>query len=180
MKIQDIKVGMKVVPISKSAGVKFDTMREYLEWTKPYSPEIAEGFNKNGFLYVNNIDECSKSIWLWSEKSSGGDMFLPSDLIPYEEPPTQPEPITDSLLLRATNTFYQTTSVLESLQLANPLMSDEQLLQSTDWMVDAVINEIITDMGYPNTDFVFTTILDAIRNDGSFGTDVREMIEGDI
>jgi hypothetical protein len=174
MRIEDIKVGMKVMPIKKSAGVKFDNIDEYLEWEEPYAPELVEYFNKNGFLYVNRVDKDSPFVWLWSDLGGGGDIFLPSDLIPYEEPNPH------NLLIQAIKTFYQTTSVLKSLQQANPLMNNEQLTENTDWIVDAIINQIISIMDYPKTDFVFITIFDAIRNDGSFGADVREKIEGDI
>jgi hypothetical protein len=69
--------------------------------------------------------------------------------------------------------------MLSALHYSNLLMKEEQLVDATDWVIQAVTNEIIKLMGYPKSDFTTTTVTDAIRNYGSFNKDIRQIIEGE-
>lgn len=84
MKINDIDIGMKVVPISKSIGID-----------KSESIEFKCG--KDVFLYVTLIttDEICCSRY----KYHIGDLFLAKDLIPYIEPIVMPTPTIDKYYL---------------------------------------------------------------------------------
>ena len=87
MKLEDVKVGMKVVPISKSAGIKFDTMKKYIDDLKKHKvgDSVTDCFDKYGFLYV--VDIVDEVVHLWGNKYNGsGDKFLPEDFEPYVEP----------------------------------------------------------------------------------------------
>jgi hypothetical protein len=88
--------------------------------------------------------------------------------------------VQSSELTMATKTFYQTVTMLSALHYSNLLMKEEQLVDATDWVIQAVTNEIIKLMGYPKSDFTTTTVTDAIRNYGSFNKDIRQIIEGTI
>ena len=73
MKSEDIKIGQKVVPHSKSKGSPFDSSC----WRK-----VKE--NKDPYLYVIRID--GNTIVLDDERGAElGDYFLPEDLDPYIE-----------------------------------------------------------------------------------------------
>jgi hypothetical protein len=90
------------------------------------------------------------------------------------------EVVQSAELTMATKTFYQTVTMLSALHYSNLLMKEEQLVDATDWVIQAVTNEIIKLMGYPKSDFTTTTVTDAIRNYGSFNKDIRQIIEGTI
>lgn len=78
MKIEDIKFGMKVVPINKTKGVW-----GFEEWLNS-DTTIPNYFKEHGYLYV--IDKGEYSMYLSNTKTPqgyGGDAFHCEDVIPY-------------------------------------------------------------------------------------------------
>jgi len=86
MKHEDVKVGMKVVPHSKSiyCAMGFDA------WTNCY---VGKKFVESGYLVVTGIDNCE---WIMLDDENDtkvdgykptGDYFLASDFELYVEPP---------------------------------------------------------------------------------------------
>lgn len=79
MKLEDIKVGMKVVPVSKSTGENFEN------WSsKARDFDSYKFFEANGYLIVNEVGhgEVLSGVEgeLWKSVA-----FLPGDLVPYVE-----------------------------------------------------------------------------------------------
>lgn len=89
---------------------------------------------------------------------------------------TQPD-TSDS---RAKSTYYELLKILSVLEQANPLMSEDQLIEQTGWVVESVIDKIISLMGYPKSDFVFGVILDAIRDYDNFNSIRNKIEDGDF
>lgn len=77
MRREDVKVGMKVVPHSKSYSGYYDKLEHSTEW---------EGARRKGqkFMYVARIDY-DKIVLSKSEHSGIGDWFLPSDFTLYKD-----------------------------------------------------------------------------------------------
>ena len=77
MKLEDIKIGMKVVPIDKSVCTCFN------QWRK-FPRECPQFFNEHGFLYV--VDIRGQTVILGHEPNlMDGDYFKLADLQPYKE-----------------------------------------------------------------------------------------------
>lgn len=75
MRAEDIKIGMKVIPVKKSAGSSFET----------WGGKNKKFFDENGYLYVTNVDY-EGDVWLnQNEITKTGDLFKPEDLIPYKD-----------------------------------------------------------------------------------------------
>lgn len=73
MKIEDVKIGMKVVPHSKSIGCSLSSSRE-----------IRLAKNKNQpYLYVIDIDSDSDIVLNCNTRAVGGDYFRTSDFEVY-------------------------------------------------------------------------------------------------
>lgn len=76
MKLEDIKIGMKVVPHSKSAG---DTdFNHCFQWNTAKS--------RQKFLYVTDIEPKGITLHFKVNQNKAGNLYLPSDLEPYQEP----------------------------------------------------------------------------------------------
>ena len=79
MKFEEIKIGMKVVPVNKSVGfggVGLD--RSYV---------FREAKNmKQPYLFITGFKEDKYHVLLCDTKENtyNGDFFMPEDLIPYE------------------------------------------------------------------------------------------------
>ena len=83
MEFEDVKIGMKVVPISKSVGFGGAGLDRSYSWSK------AKEMNQL-YLFVTGFDEDDSKVVLCSSSFSditlgNGDFFLSKDLIPYEE-----------------------------------------------------------------------------------------------
>lgn len=83
MKLEEIKIGMKVVPISKSVGFGGVGLYRSYSWRK------AKEMNQP-YLFVTGFGDYLSKIVFCSEYFSdialgSGDFFLAEDLIPYEE-----------------------------------------------------------------------------------------------
>lgn len=79
MKLEDIKVGMKVIPVNKSIWDRCD------EWIKKNNKTIKY-FKNKGYLFVSNIDyEFGIVLSDFDDIGKDGDFFSPEDLIPYEK-----------------------------------------------------------------------------------------------
>ena len=76
MKLEDIKIGMKVEPHSKSAQ---NPLEESSHWNKALE-------NDQEFLYVNSITEDGIVLAYQDQIKQTGDFFEPSDFEPYQEP----------------------------------------------------------------------------------------------
>ena len=76
MRFEDVKLGMRVVPHSKSVGVT--PLRCSPLWKKCLN-------DCQGFLYVVDIENDGIIVCNFQIDSDSGDYFLASDLIPYEE-----------------------------------------------------------------------------------------------
>ena len=78
MKIEDVKIGMKVVPHSKNGMFPVEDLENSNEW------RMAVG-EQQPYFYVNSIE---RDIVVCSAEKipfKSGDFFLASDLTPYEE-----------------------------------------------------------------------------------------------
>ena len=85
MKLEDVKIGMKVRLLSKNALNEYDNIEDWYkacnEWK--YKDDIQQ-IKKQGYGVVTDIDrDCT--IWVANNISNDGWAFLPSDLEPYEE-----------------------------------------------------------------------------------------------
>ena len=74
MELNKIRVGMKVVPTTKTTGCKMDASCVYRGMT----------YQKDKFLYVNSITDDGRLV-LFTERTTEveGDYFNPSDVEPY-------------------------------------------------------------------------------------------------
>ena len=82
MKLEEIKVGMKVVPISKSGLYGTKDFVEYM--SRKY--DTVKFIRENGYGFVYGIENGHVIV---NDGIDGGDYFLPQDLIPYVEPQTK-------------------------------------------------------------------------------------------
>ena len=79
MKYEEVKIGMKVVPISKSTGFggtgldRSYALREAKKRNQPY-------------LFITGFEQDCPDIILCDQNkgTKTGDFFMPEDLIPYE------------------------------------------------------------------------------------------------
>lgn len=152
MKIEDVKVGQKVIIKNKSVWnfVPFD---EYL--TQQYG---ASGvFKTNGFAYVTGFDEDEPEVIIVGGEedleSGQGDYFIAEDLELYNKP--------QGHINMAKQAFFQfkvLTQVLES----------EQISEMFDYLVDATSNYIIEKLGLDREDFITTTVDDSLRERCTF------------
>jgi hypothetical protein len=78
LKFEDIKVGMKVIPISKSYVDSFS------DWLR-HRNTTTDFLKRNGFLYVIRIDSPYKIILSEVTNRYSGYHFKPEDLQPYTE-----------------------------------------------------------------------------------------------
>lgn len=80
MKYEEIKIGMKVAPISKSIGFGGAGLDRSFTWRQ------AKKENQP-FLFVTGFEKDQYQVILCNNifHENDGDFFLPEDLIPYEE-----------------------------------------------------------------------------------------------
>lgn len=78
MRSEDVKIGMKVVPMSK----KGKDIKKYFE---ECDSRQSNFFNKNGFLYVTK-QKGYDEFCLWLNLEPIGDHFSPRDFKPFELP----------------------------------------------------------------------------------------------
>lgn len=79
MKLNEIEVGMKVVPVKKSFN------NNYASWLSS-SISTSKFFKENGFLYVIRIEPLYGLVVLGTNPKMffGGDHFAPQDIVPYD------------------------------------------------------------------------------------------------
>ena len=85
MKLEDIKIGMKVRLLSKHGA--YDNYNNIEDWFKDnylYNQDSIDVLKSQGFGYVIRIDH--GEIWVDECENGTGCGFLPCDLEPYEEP----------------------------------------------------------------------------------------------
>lgn len=81
MNFSDVKVGMKVVPFRKTAGVG-KNLKSYLSWC---DDKQSNFFTQNGFLYICGIREKGEVVLWYNKDEDTGDYFNPSDFELFEE-----------------------------------------------------------------------------------------------
>lgn len=74
--------------------------------------------------------------------------------------------------------YTQLLNVLYALEQSNQLMSEDQLIDETGFVIDAVADRVAKLMGYPQNDFVLFTISECLVDRKPF-SEMREMVEGD-
>jgi len=79
---------------------------------------------------------------------------------------------------KAKEIYNQFLSILHFLKSSNQFMTENQLRSSTDWICDLVVDEIITAMDYPESDFIYESLYEGFRQEETF-QEVRDKIEGD-
>ena len=83
MKLEDIKVGMKVKLLGKHGCGDYNDIEDWFE--DYYNEEDVQQIKEQGYGVVTYIDKHSNNIW-GSECENGIEwVFLPCDLEPYEE-----------------------------------------------------------------------------------------------
>lgn len=85
MRKEDVKVGLKVVPHSKSVWMDYEKFEDYMSNQFMTIPKL---FKQNGFLEVLEYDEEVNAFVLGEITEKGedtGDFFLAEDFEPYEE-----------------------------------------------------------------------------------------------
>lgn len=83
MKREEIKLGMKVVPISKSVGFGTVGLDNSYSWRKARELEQPYLFVTGTDIDVSRVMLCS--VYFSDIELGIGDFFYPEDLIPYKE-----------------------------------------------------------------------------------------------
>jgi hypothetical protein len=80
MKPEEIKIGMKVVPINKSIGFGGPGLERSFAWREAQK-------NNQPYIFVTGTDKDYPGAILCAQEANKntGDYFLPKDLIPYDE-----------------------------------------------------------------------------------------------
>ena len=82
MKFEDVKIGMKVVPHSKSVWDDGEKFGDYINSSDNSAPSF---FRENGYLEVVDYDADIEAFVLGGHDGIDGDYFLAKDFEPYEE-----------------------------------------------------------------------------------------------
>lgn len=168
MRLEDVKVGQKV--IIKSKSVWGESIEEYLK----YHTDISEFFKENGFLYVievgyesgnQNDFDCSLNEiisvgTLEQLEYCGGDFFLASDLELYDKPQVHVD-----MARQVFSQFKVLTQALES----------EQISEMFDHLTDATSNYIIEKLGLEREDFITNTVDNSLRDECTFDELLEEL-----
>ena len=83
MKLEDIKVGMKVKLLGKhGAGYNYDNIEDWFKDNEGW--DCVKQIKEQGYGVVVEIEECG-AVWVDGDISNDGWCFLPLDLEPYDE-----------------------------------------------------------------------------------------------
>ena len=82
MKLEDVKIGMKVKLLSKRAISVYNNIEDWFEDNK--ASDSARQIKKQGYGVITKICEYDE-IWVSDDIGNSSWTFLPSDLEPYEE-----------------------------------------------------------------------------------------------
>lgn len=161
MRLEDVRVGQKV--IIKSKSVWGWTLAEYLNSGR----EAAQSQKNNGFAYITNIgcEKCNQddfecnldeliAIGDFDQLQDGdGDFFLASDLELYDKPQVHVD-----MARQVFSQFKILTQALES----------EQISEMFDHLNNATSNYIIEKLGLERDDFITNTVDNSLREEYTF------------
>lgn len=160
MRLEDVRVGQKVVIKSKSVW-HIQPFEKYLD--NDYG--TGKFFRDNGFAYVVFIEDTYGDDMIVVGDESGlsdgdGDFFLASDLELYDKPQIHVD-----MARQVFNQFKVLTQALES----------EQISEMFDHLVDATSNYIIEKLGLERDDFITSTVDNSLREDCTFDELLEEL-----